>query len=82
VAGLTDDQRAIILNGVIDELANDADRFLALYPLAHESLCFKYDYAYQTEETDYTFDLVVDARHFEMGVVRVVYVECTLKPVR
>jgi hypothetical protein len=41
VEGLTDGDRSAIVDGVIDELSRDADRFHALYPLAHESLCFR-----------------------------------------
>jgi hypothetical protein len=77
VEGLTDADRAAIVVAVIDELARDADRFFALYPLAHESYCFRYDYPYPTERIMYNFDFVVDASHQAMGVVRVVYVECT-----
>jgi len=80
VAGLTDADRAAIVDAVIDELSRDADRFLALYPLAHESYCFRYDYPYPTERTMYNFDFVVDASHQAMGVVRVAYVECTSQP--
>jgi hypothetical protein len=79
--GLTDGDRAAVVDGVIEELSRDADRFLALRPLAHESLCFRYDYPHATEQTIYDFDFVVDASHLEMGVVRVAYVECTLRPV-
>ena len=43
VEGLTDDDRAAVVDGVIEELSKDADRFFALRPLAHESLCFRYD---------------------------------------
>jgi hypothetical protein len=80
VEGLTDDERAAVVEGVIEELARDADRFHALYPLAHESLCFRYDYPHSTEQAVYDFDFVVDAQHQAMGVVRVVYVECTVRP--
>ena len=80
VDGLTDADRAAVVNGVIDELSRDAERFLALYPLSHESLCFRYDYAHPTEQTMYIFDFVVDASHLEMGVVRVSYVECRTEP--
>jgi hypothetical protein len=75
VEGLTDDDRAAVVDGVIEELSRDADRFLALRPLAHESLCFQYDYPHATEQTMYDFDFVVDASHLAMGVVRVAYVE-------
>lgn len=82
VDGLTDDDRAEIVGGVIEELSRDADRFFALYPLAQESLCFRYDYPHVTEQAIYTFDFVVDASHLEMGVVHVVYVEYTKEPRR
>ena len=78
--GLTDADRAAVVDGVIDELSRDADLFLALRPLAHESLCFRYDYPYLTRRTLYTFDFVVDAGHLAVGVVRVVYVECGTEP--
>jgi len=77
-----DDDRATIVDGVIEELSRDADRFFALRPLAHESHCFLYDYPHPTAQTLYNFDFVVDASHLEMGVVRVVYVECTPEPMR
>jgi hypothetical protein len=78
--GLTDADRAAVVDGVIEELSRDADRFLALRPLAHESLCFRYDYPHPTERAIYTFDFVVDASHRAMGVVQVVYVESTTEP--
>jgi hypothetical protein len=81
VERLTDDDRLAILDAVVDELSRDADRFHSLRPLAHESLCFLYDYPHVTGQTIYDFDFVVDARHLEMGVVRVAYVECTPRPV-
>jgi hypothetical protein len=80
VEGLTDDDRAAVVDGVIEELARDADRFLALRPLAQESHCFRYDYPHVVGQTVYDFDFVVEASHLEMGVVRVVYVECA--PIR
>jgi hypothetical protein len=82
VEGLTDEDRAAVVDGVIEELSRDADRFLALRPLAHESFCFRYDYPHPTPQTIYNFDFVVDARHMAMGVMRVAYVECTPQPVR
>lgn len=73
--GLTDDDRAAIVEGVIDELSRDADRFFIRSPLSHESLCFRYDYPHPTNHAIYNFDFVVDASFREMGVMRVVYVE-------
>ena len=81
VDGLTKHVRKKIVEGVIQELSKDADRFFALYPLAHESLCFWYDYPYPHDRKIYEFDFVVDASHLEMGVVRVAYVECVILPV-
>jgi len=69
------------VDGVVEELGRDADRFLALRPLAHESLCFRYDYPHLTEQMLYNFDFVVDASPLAMGVVKVVYVECTTEPI-
>jgi hypothetical protein len=80
--GLTAADRAAVVDGVIDELSRDADRFLALRPLAHESLCFRYDYPHLTEQAMYDFDFVIDASHLEMGVVQVAYVECNPRPIR
>jgi hypothetical protein len=80
VEGLSDDHRAAIVEGVSEELSRDADHFLALRPLAHESLCFRYDFPHATATSMYDFDFVVDASHLEMGVVRVAYVECAIKP--
>jgi hypothetical protein len=81
VEGLTDDDRAAIVDGVIDELSRDADRFHALRPLAHESLCFRYDFPYLKDRTAYLFDFVVSAEYLGMGVVRVAYVEHTTETV-
>lgn len=72
VGGLTDADRASIVDGVIEELSRDADRFLALRPLAHESLCFRCDYPHPTIPTLLNFDFVVDAACRGMGIVRVV----------
>lgn len=80
VDGLTDDDRAAIVDGVIDELSRDADRFFIRSPLGHESLCFRYDYPHPTNRAIYNFDFVVDASFREMGVMRVVYVECSSLP--
>jgi hypothetical protein len=80
VSGLTDDDRSAIANEIMQELSKDADRFFALFPLSHESLYFWYDYAYSREDKIYDFDFIVDASHLEMGVVRVVYVECDILP--
>ncbi len=77
---MTDDDRAAVVDGVIEELSRDADRFLALRPLTLESLCFRYDYPLIVGQTVYDFVFVVEASHLEMGVVRVVYVECA--PIR
>jgi hypothetical protein len=82
VDGLTDADRAAIVDGVIEELSGDADRFLALRPLGHESLCFRYDYPHVTGEQGFHLNFVVDASYQEMGVLRVAYVECTLEPLR
>jgi hypothetical protein len=81
VEGLSNDDRAAVVDGVIEELSRDADRFFALRPLSHESFCFWYDYPYPTKQMVYNFDFVVDARHLEMGVVRVVYVEYVARSV-
>jgi hypothetical protein len=81
VDGLTDQARKAIVDGVIQELGKDADRFLALYPLTHESLCFWYDYPYPHEGQVYDFNFVVDGSHMPMGVVRIVYIECSTLPV-
>jgi hypothetical protein len=80
VEGLTDDDRGAIVEVVVEELSRDADRFIALRPLAHESLCFRYGYQYTTERTIYHLDFVVNAAYLEMGVVRVAYVECISEP--
>ncbi len=60
----------------------DADKFLDKYPLGHESLSFRYDYFHTTYETLFNFDFVVDASAREMGVITVVFVECTTEPMR
>ena len=79
VEGMTDADRAAVVDVIIEELARDADRFLSLHPLAHESFCFRYDYPHLIGLTLYDFDFVVDASHIEMGVVRVAYVEQTTR---
>ncbi len=67
VSGLTNDDRLTIVDGIIRELSKDADRFFALFPMAHEALCFRYDYAHPHEDKIYNFDFVVDASHLEVG---------------
>ena len=80
VDGLTPDDQLAVLDGIEVELSRDADHFLDLRPLAHESLSFRYDYFHPTRHTFFHFDFIVDASSLEMGVVRVVYVECTTEP--
>jgi hypothetical protein len=79
IEGLTDEDRATIVDGMIEELSRDADRFLALYSLTHESLCFRYEYAHVVQPTIFNFDFVVDTKDSAMGVVRVAYVECRVE---
>jgi hypothetical protein len=81
VDGLSDDGRAAVVDGYIDELGRDADRFLTLYPLGPESLHFRYDYPHPDGGVLYSFDFVVDGTHMAAGVVRVVYVEHTTRPI-
>ena len=78
--GISDEGRAAVVDGYIEELGRDADRFLALYPLAHESFHFRYDYAHPDAGVLYNFDFIVDGSHMEVGVVRVVYVEHSARP--
>lgn len=61
-------------------LAADADRFLTLYPLAHKSFHFRYDYAHADSKLIHNFDFVVDGTNMAVGVVRVVYVEHSAVP--
>jgi hypothetical protein len=80
VEGLTDEDRAAIVAGMTEELSQNADHFLALYPVAPEALAFRYNYPHPTQTTMYDFDFVVSAHHREMGVVIVAYVEVTTQP--
>jgi hypothetical protein len=75
IPGLTDEGRASVVEGYTSELGRDADRFLDLYPLGHESLHFRYEFPHLEVGTLHTFDFIVDGSGMEMGVVRVVYVE-------
>jgi hypothetical protein len=77
IEGLTGDDQAAVLAAVTEELSRDADRFHALFPLSHESLCFRYNYPHPAEGRWYDFDFVVSAHHRAMGAMSVVYVECT-----
>ena len=79
IQDLTDLDRDEIVNGAITELEKSADRFHALRPLAHESLCFRYDYPHATQKSIYNFDFIVDAWHADMGVLVVVYVESQVR---
>jgi hypothetical protein len=79
VAGLIDEDRAAIVDGVIAELSERADDFLEKYPLSRELLSFRYDYFHPTSETLFNFEFVVDASAREMGVMRV---ECATEPKR
>jgi hypothetical protein len=80
VEGISNEGRTAIIDGYIEELGRDADRFLALYPLAHESYLFRYDYAHPHSGILFNFDFIVDGSHMEVGVVRVMYVELTTRP--
>jgi len=79
VDGLTDEDRTTIVAAVIEELSRNADHFLALYPLAHESLCFRYDYPHPKYDPMRVcqLDFIVDGSKMDAGRVTVVYVECT-----
>lgn len=77
VEGLPNSARADLIEGVTEELGRDADKFLAKYPLGPESMHFRYDYLHPDGNTLYVFDFVVDGSRMEVGVVTVVYVECT-----
>lgn len=77
VEGLSGAGRAELLGGVIEELGRDADEFLRKHSLGPESLHFRYDYVQPDDQTLYIFDFVVDASQMEVGVVTVVYAECT-----
>ena len=76
--GLSDAARADLVDGIIDELGRDADEFLRKRPLSPESLHFRYDYVQPDDRTLFIFDFIVDATQMEVGVVTVVYAECTL----
>jgi hypothetical protein len=80
VPGLREEDYSAVLDGVTEELSQNADYFLEKYPLGHESLHFRYDYPHPTTHTLFNFDFVVDASQRGVGVVRVVYVECTTEP--
>jgi hypothetical protein len=75
--GLSDESRATIVDGYIDELGKDAEKFLALSPLGPESLHFRYDYLLLQGPVLHELNFVVDGTHMEAGVVRVIYVEHT-----
>jgi hypothetical protein len=79
IEGLTDEDRTTIVAAVIEELSRDADRFLALYPLAHESLSFRYDYPHPKNDPMRVcqLDFIVDGSQMDAGKVTVVYVECS-----
>jgi hypothetical protein len=80
VEGLTDADRVAIVAGATEELARDADRFLARHPCSHEALSFWYDYPHLTAHALFDFKFVVGAWNRAMGVVQVVYVEYTMEP--
>jgi hypothetical protein len=81
VEGLSDEDRSLIVDAYIAELGRDADRFLALYPLGPESLHFRYDYPHPASGNLYDFDFVADGTAMEVGVIRVVYVEHSMRAI-
>jgi hypothetical protein len=81
VEGISPEGRLAVVEGMIDELGRDADRFLALHPLSHESLHFRYDYAHPDGQTLFVFDVIVDGQHMPSGVVCVVYGEHSTQPI-
>lgn len=80
VDGLTEEDRATVIDGITEELSQNADYFHALHPLSHESLCFRYAYPHPTPAAVYDFDFIVSAHHLAAGVVIVAYVEVTRHP--
>ena len=57
------------------ELGANADYFFQRYPLAHESLCFRYDTVVVDGNSLHEFTFVADMRSAEAGVVELVHVE-------
>jgi hypothetical protein len=76
IEGLSTAARAAVIDGVIEELGRDADKFLALNPLGPESLHFRYDYVQPDGDTLFVFDFIVDGTEMAVGVVTVVFAEC------
>ena len=65
-----------ITDGMRAELTADADKFLRLFPVAHESFTFRYDFAHQDGQAgcQFNFDFVCDGSAMSQGVVRVILV--------
>jgi hypothetical protein len=73
---LPDDKRQQVLVESFQELSERANHFLERYPLEHESYTFQYDYVLLHDGVFYQFRFVVDGSSMEMGVIKVIYVDC------
>jgi hypothetical protein len=80
-SGLSADGLRRLTEGYLEELGEDADKFLAKNPLAHESYLFEYDFVLIDGGSLYEFRFVVSAADWAYGVVHVVYADHTATPV-
>jgi hypothetical protein len=64
-----------VLDACVQDLEQRADHFLQLYPLAHESYTFEYEYALMDGGLIHSFRFIAAGSNRAVGVVQVVYVE-------
>lgn len=80
-SGLSADGLRVVTEGYLLELGDDADKFLAKNPLAHESYLFEYDFVLIDGDLLYEFRFVVSGADRAYGVVHVLYADHTTSPV-
>lgn len=77
---LPEDKRQLVMVESFQELSERANHFLERYPLEHESYTFQYDYVLLHDRLFYQFRFIVDGSSMEMGVIKVIYVDCETSP--
>lgn len=73
--GLSQQGKASVIEGYLQDLAERADHFLRRYPLAHESYTFQYEFSLLDGDSLFSFRFIVDGKDMSFGIVHVLYVD-------
>ena len=80
LTGISEDGRKRVIEAYLRDLAEHADDYLARASVAHESYTFQYDYILIDSGSWFSFRFLVDGSAMPFGVVRVIYVDCEVRP--